>query len=318
MTGLNRQILFKEGEGRGPHPAAPFVAVFSLGMLVLSLSPALSGLSAKKPFLMDFHSYAVLIIALLAAYAACTAFTPLRKFTPAAGFLALLSGGYLLSEVLYRACPITGSSLLPALPVGPAAARHLRDFLLHRLYHGVPLLIGMAYFWAVDRSLPASFLGFGSLREPAASINSNHPQAWSRVILKMAILIVAVALVKRAVFPPALQAAQPGGWPWALWGAIALYALWNCLVEELLFRGMLMGLLAGPAGSGWANRIQAVIFALSHVDPFSWLASGIRVLVLAFLGWLFGRAAIETKGIGASWIIHSMIVLAIEMGMASP
>src|SRR5690606_33169411 len=65
--------------------------------------------------------------------------------------------------------------------------------------------------------------------------------------------------------------------------AFAAVALVGPLWEEIAFRGMLLGGLARHISFGWANVLQAVVFALVHDDPPRFLF----YLALGLLaGWL--------------------------------
>lgn len=71
------------------------------------------------------------------------------------------------------------------------------------------------------------------------------------------------------------------------------------IFEELVFRGLLLGGLTRHIGFGWANALQATIFALVHDDAprFAfYLALGL------FTGWLVKR----TKSVGPAIALHAL------------
>ncbi|QSX77892.1 type II CAAX endopeptidase family protein [Agrilutibacter solisilvae] len=80
---------------------------------------------------------------------------------------------------------------------------------------------------------------------------------------------------------------------------LLLMALIVPVLEELVFRGLLLGGLARHIGFGWANAIQALVFAASHDDlprlPF-YLALGL------FAGWLVKR----TRSLGPAIVLHAL------------
>ncbi|MGY3264407.1 CPBP family glutamic-type intramembrane protease [Lysobacter sp. HA35] len=71
------------------------------------------------------------------------------------------------------------------------------------------------------------------------------------------------------------------------------------IVEEFVFRGMLLGGLSRHISFGWANTVQAAAFALGHGDPPRFLFY--FVLGLAS-GWLVKR----TGSIGPSIALHAL------------
>jgi uncharacterized protein len=86
------------------------------------------------------------------------------------------------------------------------------------------------------------------------------------------------------------------------WGSIAAFTLIALLVpllEELVFRGALLGGLARHVGFGWANAVQALVFALVHNDPprfLFYLAMGLAC------GWLVRRSG----GLAAPLLLHGL------------
>ena len=72
-------------------------------------------------------------------------------------------------------------------------------------------------------------------------------------------------------------------------GAIAAWALGPALSEELLFRGLLIGILASSAlKQRGAIVVSAVMFGLAHVDPVQASISTVLGLYLGTLTWAAG------------------------------
>jgi len=86
------------------------------------------------------------------------------------------------------------------------------------------------------------------------------------------------------------------------YGALATLLLVAALVpcfEELVFRGLLLGGMTRHIGFGWANALQAAVFAVAHDDPPRLLF----YLTMALLcGWLVKR----TKALGPAIALHAL------------
>ena len=68
--------------------------------------------------------------------------------------------------------------------------------------------------------------------------------------------------------------------------SLALFALFAPIVEELIFRGLLYGWVAGRWGGTAGLVVSSVLFAAAHIEP----AHALLVLPLGFLfGWLRRR-----------------------------
>jgi uncharacterized protein len=78
------------------------------------------------------------------------------------------------------------------------------------------------------------------------------------------------------------------------------------LVEEAVFRGlMLRGLLSRIAVAP-AVAVQGVLFGLAHVDPVRGSGNIGLVLILSVVGVVFGGAAYLLRRIGPAIIGHAM------------
>ena len=87
----------------------------------------------------------------------------------------------------------------------------------------------------------------------------------------------------------------------ALW----LLALFAPLVEEFVFRGVLLNAFAAHLRFGWANIVQAALFAAMHMDARA--APGLFLLALA-AGWLARRSG----GLLAPMALHSVFNLVLS------
>jgi uncharacterized protein len=90
------------------------------------------------------------------------------------------------------------------------------------------------------------------------------------------------------------------------WRALVVIPIGTVLVEELLFRGVLLGLLQRIASAGRALLIAAVVFGLWHLLPV-WRGGGAGDLGADGAGGRWGAvlatfAATTAAGIGFGWL----------------
>lgn len=110
---------------------------------------------------------------------------------------------------------------------------------------------------------------------------------------------------------------------------ILLGAINHPFIEELLFRGIILSRFSKFISENRSNYLQAVLFGLFHsqfiymfismdrgdIKGFfiAFLIQIFNLTVYTFLGWIFGRAAIETKGIAIPAFLHTAIVISIYL-----
>ncbi|WP_430388525.1 CPBP family intramembrane glutamic endopeptidase [Dyella sp. 20L07] len=76
------------------------------------------------------------------------------------------------------------------------------------------------------------------------------------------------------------------------------------LVEELLFRGVLLSAISRYVGNGWAIGLTAVLFACVHLPDLSYL--WYAVPNLALLGLVLGWLRVQSGSIWPSVLAHGM------------
>jgi uncharacterized protein len=81
--------------------------------------------------------------------------------------------------------------------------------------------------------------------------------------------------------------------------ALIVVSLLVPIMEELVFRGCVLGGLSRHLSFGWANLVQALLFAFMHHDPrhFVYLCT-----IGATAGWL----AKKTKGLSMPILLHAL------------
>jgi hypothetical protein len=136
-----------------------------------------------------------------------------------------------------------------------------------------------------------------------------RPAAWKPVILGVVgTVILSVGVSQLGIEPKAMKEAvdiarQPG----ALATSLLVLAVLAPLVEELIFRGLLYGWIAGRWGTTPAWLLSSVAFALAHYEP----AHIILVLPLGLLfGWLRRRTDSLLPSLAAHIVNNGFAVLA--------
>lgn len=88
------------------------------------------------------------------------------------------------------------------------------------------------------------------------------------------------------------------------------------IVEEMIFRGLMMRGLRSRTGAVIAVGIQAVLFGLAHFDPVRGTGNIGLVLVLAAVGAGFGGGAYLLRRIGPAIVAHAIfngVVMAVVL-----
>jgi membrane protease YdiL (CAAX protease family) len=173
------------------------------------------------------------------------------------------------------------------------------------LQHG-PLAI-LALFYGVG--LCAVILAVIPIGWPAIPGLGLRPASWKAVVLGViGTVILSVGVSQLGIEPKAMKEAvdiarQPG----ALATSLMVLAVLAPLVEELIFRGLLYGWIAGRWGTVPAWLISSVAFALAHYEP----AHIVLVLPLGLLfGWLRRRTDSLLPSLAAHIVNNGFAVLA--------
>jgi membrane protease YdiL (CAAX protease family) len=147
------------------------------------------------------------------------------------------------------------------------------------------------------------FLARGRLDAPIAPVRwlgFARPIPWTRFGAQWSIYI-AIGLLAFLVFfgrpsAPALLQTLP------LLPIILILAAMNAFNEEMTYRSTLLAGLESVVGGQQALWVSAMFFGLGHYFgvPFGWVGVGMA----AFLGWILGKAMLETRGFFWAWFIH--------------
>lgn len=100
---------------------------------------------------------------------------------------------------------------------------------------------------------------------------------------------------------------------------VFLFAAMNAYGEEMIYRASFLATLERVVGPRSALLITAAFFGVMHYFGMPYGVLG--VAMSAFVGWLMGKAMLETRGFFWAWCIHFCLDLAaffIAMGTVTP
>lgn len=150
----------------------------------------------------------------------------------------------------------------------------------------------------VTLSSAVSLLLFTPMLVKLASLGHFDPRTlartWKRILVAIGATLAvgaALAAMHRAMGADTAtqqvemvhQLINHGRSPWAGVGALLVIALLVPIWEEFAFRGLVMGGIARHIGFGWANFLQALFFALCHMD---WPRFPYYLVMGLMAGWL--------------------------------
>lgn len=92
------------------------------------------------------------------------------------------------------------------------------------------------------------------------------------------------------------------------WGAIVKVAIIAPIIEEILFRGIIMNGLIKNYRSWYAVLMSGVLFSLYHLNPW-------QMTYTFFLGLLLGWIVLKTKSLPLAILIHSINNLLVLLSM---
>jgi len=154
------------------------------------------------------------------------------------------------------------------------------------------------------------FLQRGDLRapiEPVPLLGFPKPDPWTRFGLQWGIYIAAALAVLQYF------SLRPGGdlFPKLLpiLPSILFYAVLNAFNEEITYRSPMLATLEPVGGSRQALWMAAFFFGIGHY--FGTPGGILGGIASIFMGWILGKAMVETRGFVWAWWIHFLSDFAI-------
>ncbi|MDQ7825528.1 MAG: CPBP family intramembrane glutamic endopeptidase [Candidatus Eremiobacteraeota bacterium] len=261
-----------------------------------------------KVYFLELHKYLVFSAALFLVVLASLFIPSLEKGGEVVAAVLLGVMGYALLEPIYYRFPLLlpGSLQNHSLDI---ISGDLNYYFIHRSYQYVPLLLMVAVLFSGSPEEGVNFLKAGDWNVITSTINRDRPLPWKRVVIWFSMVTLGLAILALVLRCRMGILMRPMADQLVLFPANILGAINNCFIEELLFRGILLTVFVRILGEKHGNFLQALLFGLVHFPSFNMYHYLAKVLVFTFVGWLFGRAVIETGGLKCNWIMHSAIVI---------
>jgi membrane protease YdiL (CAAX protease family) len=129
------------------------------------------------------------------------------------------------------------------------------------------------------------------------------PVAWSAIVV-LQVFAVAVLLVLDVPIAGNLDRVVGGTASRLLLVVVAVGVA--PVVEEITFRGVVLGGLLQRIGAPGAVIVQALVFGAAHVDPTAGWSSIGTAVVLGAVGVGIGAVVVSTNRLGAAVVAHAM------------
>ncbi|MGQ0736975.1 MAG: CPBP family intramembrane glutamic endopeptidase [Acidobacteriota bacterium] len=213
----------------------------------------------------------------------------------------------LVSSVLaiYVPATLVGWTWTEAVQWPPAAARVLF------IVPAAPILMVLMAWKTPLGELP---LRFGSWTGTGRLFGRN-PTSWRRrLVLAVGLFVLLIAIPGQGA--AGFESVLTGRLWTALPSIVALYVV-NAVVEETLFRGLFLPVIARATGAGAAIWLQAFFFGLHHWGSSPTVVQGaVMMLPLTVLGAVWGKGTHDTRGLGWSVSVHAGLGVAYAVAMA--
>ncbi len=171
-------------------------------------------------------------------------------------------------------------------------------------------LIMIAFLLLLGYKRREIFLTRGDLRtpiEPVPLLGFPKPDPWYRFALQWGVYIAAALAVAQYLGMRPTGALALKTLP--MLPSILFYAALNAFNEEITYRMPMLATLEPVAGSRQALWMAAYFFGIAH---YFGTPGGILGGVLSiFMGWILGKAMLETRGLFWAWWIHFLSDVAI-------
>ena len=146
------------------------------------------------------------------------------------------------------------------------------------------------------------FLAVGDVRAPIRPVRwmgFPRPDPWWKFGLIWSVGIAAGLAV--ALYPADLPSTVIGSVAGML-PSILFYAAVNAFAEEMTYRAPMLATLEPAVGGTQARWLSAVFFGIAHY--FGTPGGAVGAAMSVFMGWILGKAMIETRGLFWAWWIH--------------
>lgn len=215
-----------------------------------------------------------------------------------------------LVTVVFFVAPAITDWLMPAVGDG------VTDAALHRIILGVLALAGAAALTRLFGSARSAFVSLGELQAPVVGKGGRELRrlTWA-IVGPLTILLFAggfaVQMWTEGAFPRESFDRIMGLAPF-----IVAAALLNALWEEVMFRAGPLAALRNAVGPAQALLMTSLWFGFGHY--YGSVPEGLAGVVQAgFIALLFGKAMLDTRGLGWPIAIHFSVDLVVFAGVAA-
>ena len=186
---------------------------------------------------------------------------------------------------------------------GGVAASFTREMLGIQVRRVAVALVVIGALYALGYRREDFFLVRGQLDapiEPVRWLGFPKPDPWTHFGGQFAVYISLGTLVFLVIGGRPSPAALLGALP--VLPAVLLFAAMNAFAEEMTYRASLLATLEDPIGPRHALWLTAAFFGIGHFYGVPY--GPIGVVLATFLGWMMGKAMLETRGFFWAWFIH--------------
>jgi len=224
---------------------------------------------------------------------------PLKSLKHSLSLMLAWSIAYSMVEIIF----VNTFYLIPVYT--EAFQDNFKTFFIQTCYQFIGIIILLSFFYNNKAAWSKSFLRAGNMKAGTTALGYKEPMPWYMVVTRFSVAVIIIFLILLTVqnLWPAYSNEKFINYLPVLLGTVT-----NCLVEEILNRGIFLGVFLQEMSGGKANLLQAIIFGLLHWPSYTLLHYLMKIVLFTFLGWFFGRATIETKGIMPSTIMHSVLI----------
>lgn len=277
----------------GPHNRLLLVITWAM-MLCVSILPnaLLHELAGGAPTWLGWAKIGLLVVLAVIAFF-------WQTLRPLCNFILILLAIFASEELVAH---LTGSALWQGWFGGSGAAftRNMLGIQLGRLI--VSLLVIVALL-ALRYRRADFFLACGQLDapiEPVRWLGFPKPEPWTNFGGQFAIYISLGTLLFLVIGGRPSPSALLGVLP--MLPVVLLFAAMNAFNEEMTYRASMLAGLEPEIGPQPALWISAVFFGIGHYFGVPYGIVG--VIMATFLGWMMGKAMLETRGFFWAWFIH--------------
>lgn len=199
--------------------------------------------------------------------------------------------------------------------------RFIHDMLVVQGPRFTLALLMTGFLWFLTRNRHDFFLALGKLDAAANPIPliMTRPSSWRILGPFLSIALAGGLTVFMVLFGnPIVAALVVKALP--LLPFVFLFAAMNAYGEEMIYRASFLAALENVVGSRYALLITATFFGIMHYFGMPYGMLG--VVMSALVGWLMGKAMLETRGFFWAWCIHFCLDVAvfffIAMGTVTP